>query len=151
MDEHGFSYEAMAERKGELSAKGKELTAQITENQNRLVEINVLKTHIVNYSETRDMYVTYRKSGYSKKFVKANEADIIIHKAAKKAFDEMCVKKFPTVKSLQVEFAGLLTAKKEAYAKLKKVRVLTVHKANNEELRDLEEREKRQGKEHGRE
>ena len=48
-----------------------------------------------------------------------------------------------------------VTAKKEAYAELKKVRDelrdLTVHKANYEELRDLEEREKRKEKEHGRE
>ena len=76
-------------------------------------------------------------------------------KAAKKAFDELGVKKLPTVKSLQVEFADLLTAKKEAYAELKKVRDelrdLTVHTANYEELRDLEEREKRKEKEHGRE
>lgn len=64
--------------------------------------------------------VAYRKSGYSKKFLEEHEADIIIHKAAKKAFDEMGVKKLPTVKSLQVEFADLLTAKKEAYAELKK-------------------------------
>ena len=99
--------------------------------------------------------VAYRKSGYSKKFLEEHEADIIIHKAAKKAFDEMGVKKLPTVKSLQVEFADLLTAKKEAYAELKKVRDelrdLTIHKANYEELRDLEEREKRKEKEHGRE
>ena len=155
MDEHGFSYDAMTERKAELSAKERELTAKITEAQNRIAEINVLKTHIVNYSKTRDVYVSYRKSGYSKKFLEEHEADIIIHKAAKKAFDEMGVKKLPTVKSLQVEFADLLTVKKEAYAELRKVRdelrELTVHKANYEELRNLEEREKRKEKEHGRE
>lgn len=99
--------------------------------------------------------VACRKSGYSKKFLEEHEADIIIHKAAKKAFDEMGVKKLPTVKSLQVEFADLLTAKKEAYAEFKKVRDelrdITVHTANYEELRDLEEREKRKEKEHGRE
>ena len=155
MDEHRFSYEAMAERMGELSVKEKELTAKITEAQNRIAEVNVLKNHIVNYSKTRDVYVAYRKSGYSKKFLEENESDIIIHKAAKKAFDEFGVKNLPTVKSLQVEFAELLSAKKEAYAELKKVRdelcELTVHKANYEELRDLEEREKRKEKEHSRE
>ena len=155
MDEHGFSYDTMTERKTELSAKEKELSARITEAQNRLAEINVLKTHIVNYSKTRDVYVAYRKSGYSKKFLEEHEDDIIIHKAAKKAFDELGIKKLPTVKSLQVEFAEQLTAKKEAYAELKKVRDelrdITVHKANYEELRDLEEREKRKEKEHGRE
>ena len=150
MDEHGFSYEAMADRKAELSAKEKELTAKITEAQNRIAEVNVLNKHIVNYSKTRDVYVAYRKSGYSKKFLEEHEDDIIIHRAAKKAFDELGVKKLPTIKSLQVEFAEQLAAKKEAYAELKKVRDelrdLTVHKANYEELRDLEEREKRKEK-----
>ena len=154
MDEHGLTYEAMTNRKAELTAKEKELSAKIAEAQNRLAEINVLKTHIVNYSKTRDVYVAYRKSGYSKKFLEEHEPDIIIHKAAKKAFDELCVKKLPTIKSLQVEFAEQLNAKKESYAELKKVRDelrdLAVHKANYEELRDLEKQEQRKGKEHDR-
>ena len=145
----------MADRKAELSAKEKELTAKITEAQNRIAEVNVLKTQIVNYSKTRDVYVAYRKSGYSKKFYDEHEDDIIIHKAAKKAFDELGVKKLPTIKSLQVEFADLLTAKKEAYAELKKVRDelrdVAVQAANYEELRDLAERDPRKEKEHGRE
>lgn len=98
--------------------------------------------------------MAYRKSGYSKMSLEEHESDVIIHKAAKKAFDEMGVKKLPTIKSLQIEFADLLTAKKDAYAELKKVRDelrdLSVHKANYEELRDLEEREQRKAKEHGR-
>ena len=155
MDEHGFDYDTMSARKTELAAKEKELSAKITEAQNRIVEIGVLKKHIVNYSKTRDVYVAYRKSGYSKKFLEEHEDDIIVHKAAKKAFDELGVKKLPTVKSLQVEFADLLTAKKEAYAELKKVRDelrdVAVHTANYEELRDLAERDPRKEKEHGRE
>ena len=155
MDEHGFSYEAMSEKKAELFVKEKELSAKIAKDQNRLAGINILKTHIVNYSKTRDVYVAYRKSGYSKKYLEEHEPDIIIHIAAKKAFDEMGVKKLPTIKSLQVEFSDLLTSKKTAYAELKKVRDelrdLTVHKANYEELRDLEEREKLKNNEHGRE
>ncbi len=76
-------------------------------------------------------------------------------KRRKRLFNEIGVKKLPTVKSLQVEFADLLTAKKEAYGELKKLRDelrdLTIHTANYEEVRDLEEREKRKEKEHGRE
>ena len=155
MDEHGLDYDAMSARKSELAKKEKELSAKITEAQNRIAEVNVLKTHIVNYSKTRDVYVAYRKSGYSKKYLEEHEDDIIIHKAAKKAFDELGVKKLPTIKSLQVEFAELLAAKKEAYAELKKVRDelrdVAVHTANYEELRDLAERDPRKEKEHGRE
>ena len=154
MDEHGLSYDEMAGRKEALTKKERELSESVSQAQTRLAEINVLKTHIVNYSKTRDIYVAYRKSGYSKKYLEEHESDIIIHKAAKKAFDEMGVKKLPTIKSLQVEFADLLAAKKDAYAELKKVRDelrdLSVHKANYEELRDLEEREQRKAKEHGR-
>ena len=154
MDEHGLSYEEMAERKETLAKRERELSEKVTQSQSRLAEINVLKTHIVNYSKTRDIYVAYRRSGYSKMFLEEHESDVIIHKAAKKAFDEMGVKKLPTIKSLQIEFADLLTAKKDAYAELKKVRDelrdLSVHKANYEELRDLEEREQRKAKEHGR-
>ena len=67
----------------------------------------------------------------------------------------MGVQKLPTVKSLQVEFTELLSAKKTAYADLKKIRdemrELSIHKANYEELRDLEEREDRKDQERGRE
>ena len=91
----------------------------------------------------------------SKKYLEEHEDDIIIHKAAKKAFDELGMKKLPTIKSLQVEFAELLTTKKEAYAELKKVRDelrdVAVHTANYEELRDLAQRDPRKEKEHSRE
>lgn len=154
MDEHGVSYEQMSERKAELSAKEKELTAKIAEAQNRLTEVNVLKNQIINYSKTKDVYVGYRKSGYSKKYLDEHESDIVIHRSAQNAFDELGVKKLPTIKSLQVEFAERLNEKKAAYAELKKVRDelrdLAVHTANYEELRDLEEREKRKEQEHGR-
>ena len=40
------------------------------------------------------------------------ETNIIIHKAAKKAFDEIGIIKLSTIKSLQVEFAEQLAAKK---------------------------------------
>lgn len=155
MDEHGLDYDAMSARKSELTEKEKELSAKVTEAQNRIAEVNVLKTQIVNYAKTRDVYAAYRKSGYSKKFLEEHEADIIIHKAAKKTFDELGVKTLPTVKSLQVEFAELLTAKKEAYAELKivrdELRDLAVHMANYEELRDLAERDPHKEQEHGRE
>lgn len=120
MDEHGFSYEAMTEKKLELTAREKQLSAAVTQAQNRIAEINVLKTHIVNYAKTRDVYVGYRKSGYSKKYLEEHEADIIIHRAAKKAFDELGLKKLPTVKSLQVELPIGSERKKKPMPNLKK-------------------------------
>ena len=33
-----------------------------------MAEIAVLRTHIINYAKTREVYVAYRKAGYSRKF-----------------------------------------------------------------------------------
>ena len=66
-----------------------------------MAEIAVLRTHIINYAKTRDTYVAYRKAGYSKKFREEHEEELLLHQAAKKAFDDMGVKKLPKVKELQ--------------------------------------------------
>ena len=71
--------------------------------------------------------------------------DILLHKAAKKAFDELGVKKLPTVKSLQEEYAKLLAEKKAAYAKYRtardEMRELLLHKQNVDRMLGKNERE----------
>ena len=64
-------------------------------------EITVLKTHITNYAKTRDTYVAYRKAGYSNKFLGEHEEKILLHKAAKAAFDELGMEKLPTMERLK--------------------------------------------------
>ena len=87
-----------------------------------MAEIAVLRTHIVNYAKTREIYVAYRKAGYSKKFREEHEEEILLHQAAKNAFDEMGVKKLPKVKELQTEYAKLLEEKKKTYAEYRRSR-----------------------------
>ena len=105
-------------------------------------EIAVLKKHIINYSKTKDIYVGYRKSGYSKKYLAEHEADIFIHKAAKKAFDELKLNKIPSIKSLNSEYATLLSDKKAAYGEYvklqKEVREMLLHKQNYEYILGIE-------------
>ena len=50
-----------------------------------MAEIAVLRTHIVNYAKTREVYVAYRKAGYSKQFREEHEEEILLHQAAKNA------------------------------------------------------------------
>lgn len=61
--------------------------------EKRITEIAALRKHIYNYSDTRATYEAYPKAGYSKKFFEAHREELTIHKAAKKAFDELGVKK----------------------------------------------------------
>ena len=88
----------------------------------RLTEIAVLKTHIINYAKTREVYAAYQKAGYSKAFLEAHREEITLHKAAKAAFDEAGLQKLPKVKELDAEFAELLTKKKAAYPDYRKAR-----------------------------
>ena len=119
-----------------------ELSAEIKSAEARMAEIKVLQQHIINYSRTRSTYIAYRKAGYSKKFREEHESDIIVHQSAKKYFDSIGIEKLPTVKSLQAEYAGLLSHKKEIYPEYRKLQsemkeLLTV-KANVDRLLNMD-------------
>ena len=152
-DHNLLEYAALEEKTADATARYNALSDQIKAAEKRMAEIAVLKTHIINYSKTRDVYVAYRKAGYSKKFLAEHEADILLHKAAKKAFDELGLKKIPTVKSLQAEYAKLLEEKKKAYGEYRRsrdeMRELLAVKANVDRLLDTGEQEAEKEKEHG--
>lgn len=154
LTEHNLlEYSELSEKAAAATARHHELSARIKEAEKRMAEIAVLRKHIINYSKTRDVYVAYRRTGYSKKFLAEHEADILLHKAAKRAFDELEVSKIRTVKSLQTEYARLMEEKKEAYGEYRKVRdemkeLLTV-KANVDRLLGMEEQEAGKEKEQG--
>ncbi|MBQ1946478.1 MAG: hypothetical protein II343_06060, partial [Clostridia bacterium] len=104
------------------SARYHDISERIKAAEKRMTEIAVMRTHIINYAKTRDTYVAYRKAGYSKKFLSEHESDITLHKAAKQYFDAQGVKKLPTVKSLNAEYAALMAEKKAAYSEYRKAR-----------------------------
>lgn len=147
VQQHDFeNFDELAAKAAAATARVSELSETMKAAEKRMAEIAVLKTHIINYSKTREVYAGYRKAGYSKKYLAEHESDIIIHKAAKKAFDELGLKRLPTVKSLSTEYADLLAQKKAAYAEYsaakKEMRELLVHKANVEYILALDEQEK---------
>ncbi len=152
--DHGLlGYEKLAEKTSGATARFNELSSKIKSAESRMAEIAVLKTHIINYSKTRDVYAGYRKAGYSKKYLAEHESDILLHKAAKKAFDDLEVKKLPTVRSLQEEYTKLLSYKKAAYAEYRaardEMRELLIHKQNVDRMLGKNEREEKE-KEHDR-
>lgn len=110
-----LSYEELEKKATDYTEQFDELNSKIKTSEKRMAEIQVLKKHIINYMNTRDVYVNYRKSGYSKKFYSAHESEIILHKAAKKAFNDLETKKLPKIKDLQIEYSELLSEKKVAY------------------------------------
>ena len=155
LTEHNLlDYAVLAEKAAAATVHHNELSAQIKAAEKRMAEIAVLRTHIINYARTCDTYVAYRKAGYSKKFREEHEEDILLHQAAKNAFDEMGVKKLPKVRELQAEYAKLLEEKKKTYAEYRRsreeMRELLTAKSNVDRLLHMdEEQKKEQEKDHG--
>lgn len=148
-----LEYAELEEKAAAASARFNELSAQIKAAEKRMTEIGNLKTHIINYSKTRDIYTAYRKAGYSKKFYEENASDILLHKAAKAAFDSLPGKKVPTIKVLQAEYTTLLAEKKRAYsgysAARKEMTELLTAKANIDRLLAYDRNEPRHINERG--
>ena len=155
LSEHNLlKYAVLEEKAAAATAHHNELSAQIKAAEKRMAEIAVLRTYIVNYAKTREVYVAYRKAGYSKKFREEHEEEILLHQAAKNAFDEMGVKKLPKVKELQTEYAKLLEEKKKTYAEYRRsreeMRELLTAKANVDRVLKMEvEQDVEKEKDHG--
>ena len=116
------SAEELRERAAAATERYHAMGDSIKAAEARLTEIAVLKTHIINYAKTREVYTAYRKAGYSKAFLEAHREKITLHKAEKAAFDEAGLQKLPKVKELDAEFAELLTKKKASYPDYRKAR-----------------------------
>jgi hypothetical protein len=145
LQEHGFdSYDVLQEKSMAASKRFHELSTQVRGLEEQLAANASLQKHIVNYSKTRDTYVTYRKAGYSKAFKDAHEAEILLHQAAKGAFDALGFgkgKRIPSITTLRLEYATVLSEKKHAYAEYREAKVqmreLLTAKANVDRLLDI--------------
>ena len=128
----------LQKRTSDITSKYHELSDKIKFAEARIKEIAELKTQIINFAKTREVYTAYRKSGYSKDFLAEHETEILLHKAAKKSFDELNIQKLPTIKSLNDEFTELVAEKKNFYHEYTLVRdemrELLIHKSNVEKI-----------------
>lgn len=134
-----LEYDQLAEKAAAATAHFQSLSSSIKQAEGRMNEIAALQKQIGNYSKTRDVYAAYRKAGYSKKYYAEHETEILLlHKAAKAAFDALHLQKLPTMKTLQVEYAELLAEKKKAYAEYttakKEMQEVLTAKANVDRL-----------------
>lgn len=135
LHENGIQYfDELQQQTQEIVARHTELAKRRKEINQRLSEITNLLTHILNYRKTRDVYIAYQKSGYSKKFYEEHKDDIDMHKRAKAAFDKLEGKKIPSLKDLQAEKKQLTEERKiinEEYQVVhRKMREMLVTEAN---------------------
>ena len=83
--EHGLLDLAELQKKtADVTAKYHELSEGIKSAEARMNEIGEMKTQIIAYMKTREVYDGYRKSGYSRAYYTEHEREILLHRAAKK-------------------------------------------------------------------
>jgi len=148
-------YPQLEEKAKQAAAKHTDVSGRIKTIEQRMDEIAALQKQIGNYGKTRDVYTAYRKGGYSKKYRAEHESEILIHQAAKKAFDDLGLKKIPSVKALKQEYASLLADKKKLYSEYhsakKEMADFLTAKANVDRLlgyRDTEQEKETRNPEH---
>ncbi len=117
-----MDYKELRQRVDTATADFNRLSSELKELETKMNANGELQKQIASYAKTRAVYVDYRKAGYSKKFRAEHEAEILIHQAAKKHFDELGIAKLPSVKSLREEYADLLAQKRKAYAAYKQAK-----------------------------
>lgn len=132
---HAFIRAVITGQKADAAAAHcREISGKMDAAQKRLTEIDVLRQHILNYAHTRDVFQQYKASGYSKKFLQEHQEEIDRHRAAKRAFNELGLKKLPSKKSLDMEYSQVLAEKKSAYAEYrdaqKTTQELMTHREN---------------------
>lgn len=123
LKEHGdLSYEELREKTSVAADRFNDLSDQIKGIERQMKANGELQKQIVAYAKTREVYVQYRKAGYSKRFRTEHESEILLHQAAKKYFDTLGIKKLPSVKTLREEYAELLDQKRKIYTEYKQIR-----------------------------
>ena len=139
LKENGIdSYEDLVEKSSSASGDFAARTKRIKEIEARQKEISELQKQIATYGKTRDIYAKYKASGWDRAFYDVHVADIILHRAAKKYFDELSMMKLPSINQLKQEYATLASERKTLYAdyhQLKDLsRELSVARVNAERI-----------------
>ena len=135
LQEHGLtSYADLEALNDELSHKSNTLRKEVRLLDDAIQENAITQKQIQKYAQTRKVYDGYIRAGYSKKYLEEHEKDILIHKAAKKYFDDKGMDIIPKTKDLKAEHIALVkkrTAVNSQYRKAKAEKEeLSIVKAN---------------------
>lgn len=151
LQEHEFeSFEQLDIATNEVINRFHEVSEKLKYLEKQLGDYTGLKKQIINYSMTREIYVEYRKAGYSKKFLEAHKEEIQMHKEAKIFFDKLEVSKIPKVKELNEQISEVYNNRRnimEEYYRLKEeMRKMMVVKENVRRILNDSAEEKRKEK-----
>lgn len=124
LQEHEIeSYEQLKEITDEHSGKMQELKDSMKKKELLLQENKKLQKAIIDYAKTREVFVAYKKSGYSKKFWEEHESELLVYKAAEEVYKSLPKGFKPDMKKLRKEYGEILAERKKEfyqYAEIKR-------------------------------
>jgi len=113
----------------ELDAKVDAVTAdfdfasdRLRATEAELREIKEMRRHIIDYGRTRETYAAYRKAKNPTQFFEEHRADITVHLAAKKFFNESGASPLPKLKTLNARYQELSALQKKQYQQYRTAR-----------------------------
>lgn len=125
------SYADLEALNDELTHKSNTLRKEVRLLDDTIQENAITQKQITNYARTRKVYDGYIRAGYSKKYLAEHEKDILIHKAAKKYFDDKGMKKIPKIQELKEENIALVKKRASVNSQYRKA------KADKDELQTV--------------
>lgn len=144
-------YDELAARAAQAGNRFDAASRRIKQLEARMAEIAQLKTHIINYSKTREIYAAYKRSRHRKEFLAEHGAEIAQHEAAKRAFDVLGGRPIPKVAQLSQEYTELLAKKQREYEEYRAARqdmiAYQTAKQNVDKILGLELEEQEQNRE----
>ena len=108
-EHHIQNLSELAEKTEVATLRHGKLLKRMKNEEAQIREVAELKKHVLGYLRTRETYAAYKKTGYAREFLIEHEQEILIHRAAKQAFDERKLTRLPTVQTLQTEYEALMT------------------------------------------
>ena len=117
LQENGIhTYEDLKQKAEEAVKDFNRIQGAVKEKEQRLAEISELKSAVIDYHRTREIFSGYKVSRYSEKYLEEHREEITLYRAAQAVFHKYRIDKFPKTKELSQEFAQVLSEKRELYS-----------------------------------
>ena len=115
LTENNVDYQKLEQQVQNSTKQFNEISSQLKQKEKQIKEVLELKTNIIYYARTIDIYKQYQKAKDKQNFKKEHNEDIIKHEKAKAFFEKNNQKKLPKVKELQQQYQNLLAEKQQLY------------------------------------
>jgi hypothetical protein len=112
----------MDEKLAEVISDFEQASTQLKTTESEIRELRKLKQHILDYGRTREIFAEYQRRGRPDEYLEEHRAEIQLHLAAKKAFEEYKPKRVPKLKDLNARLSVLSDRQKSQYEQYREAR-----------------------------